>query len=84
MTTTVKLPEPLEQALRQRCQAEGRSLSEVIRDAITAYLAQPHSTASAFELGADVFGCYAGDTDLAEQRKAHLQALWDAKLTARP
>jgi Arc/MetJ-type ribon-helix-helix transcriptional regulator len=79
MTTTVKLPEHLEHALRQRCQAEGRTLSEVMRDALTAYLAQPHSTVSAYELGADVFGRYAGDTDLAEQRKSHLHALWDHK-----
>ena len=84
MTTTVKLPEQLERSLRQRCQAEGRTLSEVMRDALTAYLAQPLLTASAYELGADVFGRYASDTDLAEQRKLHLHALWDRQQDARP
>ena len=39
MTITVKLPSELEQSLRQQCAAEGRSLSEVLRDALTAYLA---------------------------------------------
>ena len=36
MTTTVKLPADLELSLRQRCAAEGRSLSEVMRDALVA------------------------------------------------
>ena len=40
MTTTVKLPPGLEQSLRRQCAAEGRSISEVMRDALTAYLAQ--------------------------------------------
>ena len=31
MTITVKLPSELEQALRQQCAAEGRSLSEIGR-----------------------------------------------------
>ena len=39
MTTTVKLPPELEQSLRQHCAAVGRGISEVMRDALTAYLA---------------------------------------------
>lgn len=69
MTTTVKLPDKLENALRQRCAQEGRSLSEVMRDALTAYLSQAPITASAWALGEGVFGRYAGPVDLAELRK---------------
>ena len=32
MTTTVKLPPELEQSLRQHCAAEGRSISDVMRE----------------------------------------------------
>lgn len=69
MTTTVKLPDKLENALRQRCALEGRSLSEVMRDALTAYLAQAPITPSAWALGEAVFGRFAGPADLAEKRK---------------
>ena len=69
MTTTVKLPDKLENALRQRCAQEGRSLSEVMRDALTAYLSQAPSSHTAWSLGEGVFGRYSGPADLAENRK---------------
>jgi plasmid stability protein len=50
MVTTVKLPDPLEKFLRLRCAQEGRSISEAMRDALTADLAQPAVTASAVRL----------------------------------
>ena len=79
MTTTVKLPDPLEKSLRQRCAQEGRSISEVMRDALTAYLAQPVVTASAFALGEGVFGRFSGPADLAETRKSQLVDAWEFK-----
>lgn len=79
MTTTVKLPDPLEKALRQRCAQEDRSISEVMRDALTAYLAQPAVTASAFALGEGVFGRFSGPEDLAETRKSQLLDVWEVK-----
>ena len=61
MTTTVKLPPDLEQSLRQHCAAEGRSISDVMRDALVAYLASvPTTPASPWALGADLFGRHAG------------------------
>jgi Arc/MetJ-type ribon-helix-helix transcriptional regulator len=92
MTTTVKLPNPLEDSLRERCAAEGRSISEVMRDALVMYLAtKPKGVASAFHLGADLFGrAYhesAAITDLASNRKAHAAQVWDeiaAQKMARP
>lgn len=79
MTTTVKLPDSLEKSLRQRCAQEGRSISEVMRDALTAYLAQPSVTASAWALGEAVFGRYSGPDDLAETRKSQLADAWADK-----
>lgn len=79
MTTTVKLPDTLEKSLRQRCAQEGRSISEVMRDALTAYLAEPPVTASAWALGEGVFGRYSGPQDLAETRKSQLVGAWEDK-----
>ena len=79
MTTTVKLPDSLEKSLRQRCAQEGRSISEVMRDALAAYLAQPAVNASAFALGEGVFGRFSGPVDLAETRKSQLADAWQDK-----
>jgi plasmid stability protein len=79
MTTTVKLPSDLENALRQRCAKEGRSLSEVMRDALTAYLAREPETPSAWRLGQDRFGLYQGPANLADTRKAELADIWSSK-----
>lgn len=83
MTTTVKLPEHLEKSLRQRCAQEGRSISEVMRDALTAYLAQAPVTVSAWALGEGLFGRHAGPLDLAENRKSELVDAWVAKAARR-
>ncbi len=83
MTTTVKLPDPLEKSLRQRCAQEGRSISEVMRDALTAYLAQAPVSASAWTLGEGIFGRYSGPADLAETRKSQLVDAWADKQAQR-
>ena len=83
MTTTVKLTENLENALRMRCAQEGRSLSEVMRDALTAYLAKPAATPSAWDLGEGVFGRFAGPVDLAENRKNEWAQALQAKHESR-
>ena len=79
MTTTVKLPFELETALRQRCAEEGRSLSEVMRDALTAYLAKEPVKTSAWSLGQHLFGQHTGPADLAHNRKAALADIWSDK-----
>ena len=80
MTMTVKLDAPLEQALRSRCASLGRSASAVMRDALQSYLAQTALPApSAYALGSDLFGKYAGPADLASERKAVLARVWDDK-----
>jgi Arc/MetJ-type ribon-helix-helix transcriptional regulator len=82
MTTTVKLPNSLEDSLRERCASEGRSISEVMRDALVMYLATaPKGVASAYELGQDLFGRKYSDglgiMDLATNRKAYAAGVWD-------
>ena len=80
MTTTVKLPPELEQSLRQHCAAAGRGISEVMRDALAAYLAStPAAPASAWSLGADLFGRHAGPADLAAARRGHAGDAWAQK-----
>lgn len=71
MTVTIKLDASLEEQLRQRAQASGRSTSDVVRAALQAYLSLEDKAAprSPFELGADLFGRHAGPADLATRRK---------------
>ncbi len=80
MTMTVKLPIGLEDSLRQASAALGRPASELIRDALQAYLADAiEPDASAYELGKDLFGAHAGPADLASRRKAAAQQVWADK-----
>ena len=60
---------------------EGRlEISDVMRDALLAYLASaPTGTASAWSLGADLFGRHAGPADLATARRQHLGDAWGDK-----
>jgi plasmid stability protein len=84
MTMTVKLPAALEQGLRQRSAALGRPASELMRDALRAYLAQAKAPAtSAFALGQDLFGRHVGPVDLAENRKELIAEVWAEKVDAR-
>lgn len=62
MMVTVKLPSELEQALRQRCTAQARS---IMRDALSAYLAAaPALAISARSLGDGLFGRHSGPADM--------------------
>lgn len=80
MTLTVKLDPTLEHALRQRCSAQGRSVSDMVREALQTYLAaQPSEPPSAYALGEDLFGRHHGPADLATQRKAALAEVWADK-----
>lgn len=81
MTISVKLDPALEQQLRRRAAGTGRSTSEVIRAALVAYLEQPEAAAvaSAYALGADLFGRFGGPSDLARNRKRLLGDIWSAK-----
>jgi len=71
MTVTIKLDAALEEQLRQRAQASGRSTSDVVRAALQVYLAAEEKAPprSPYELGAGLFGRHAGPADLATRRK---------------
>ena len=85
MTTTVKLPPSLEQSLRRQCAVEGRSISELMRDALTAYLANvPQAPPSAWSLGADLFGRHGGPAAWGSARPAHAPDVWKEKPARRP
>jgi plasmid stability protein len=85
MTVTVKLDAMLEEQLRQRAAASGATASDVIRQALHAYLNAPRDAPapSAHALGADLFGRYRGAPELATQRKSLLADAWAAKRRAR-
>ena len=84
MTMTVKLTPQLEKSLRQRSAALGRPASELIREALQAYLATaPSPQPSAYVLGEDLFGKHRGPADLAISRKRALIDVWAAKHGAR-
>lgn len=84
MTMTVKLDPPLERALRTRSAALGVSASALMREALQLYLSQTEPPApSAYELGVDLFGRYAGPADLAARRKEHWQDVLVDKQAAR-
>lgn len=81
MTATVKLDPMLEESLRRHAAASGRTTSDVIRAALVAYLeaqGEPRG-ASAYALGAQLFGRHRGSPQLASSRKATLTDLWAAK-----
>lgn len=85
MTMTVKLPAPLEKTLRQRSAALGRPASELIREALRAYLANTKAPdASAYGLGKDLFGLHQGPVDLSTWRKQVAADIWAEKHDRRP
>jgi predicted transcriptional regulator len=84
MTMTVKLDPLLEQRLRLHSAALGRPASEIIREALTAWLAAaPEVQTSAFALGQGLFGQHRGAPELARDRKAALADAWADKHAAR-
>lgn len=84
MTMTVKLDPELEQRLRQRSALLGRPASEIIREALLAWLLNtPAPATSAYALGSGLFGQHRGPADLAQRRKEHAADLWSGKHAAR-
>jgi plasmid stability protein len=84
MTMTVKLDPVLEQRLRQRSATSGRPASEIIREALQAWLAAtPETQASAYALGSDLFGRHSGPAALSTTRKQAAAEVWAGKHAAR-
>ncbi|WP_455227261.1 ribbon-helix-helix protein, CopG family [Lautropia mirabilis] len=80
MTITIELPPELEHQLHQRSTQEGRSISELMCDALRAYLKNTSAPKlSAYSLGADLFGRHTGPTNLAALHSHHLADAWEEK-----
>ena len=84
MTMTVKLDPVLEQRLRLHSAALGRPASEILREALQAWLDRaPAAAPSAHVLGQDLFGRHRGAPELATQRKQAAAEVWGAKHAGR-
>ena len=84
MTMTVKLDPALELRLRDHSAALGLPAGEIIRQALQEFLAQAREApATAFSLGADLFGRHRGPADLAARRKQAAADVWAGKHAAR-
>ena len=82
MTLTVRLDPELDSELRRRCDAEGKSKTELVSEALRRYLAERRP--SAYELGERLFGRYASRTgDGSARRKALYRAAASAKHSRR-
>ena len=72
-TLTIKIPLGLDTALAQASERQQLSKSELVRQAITAYLGQAGSQArapSALDLAGDLVGCFSGGpADLSSNRR---------------
>lgn len=76
MTFTIKLDPDLEKALSARSAALKQPKSVLVRNALRAYLNQ---SASAYELGRDLFARHKGPRVLAQSRKKYLAEVLDEK-----
>jgi hypothetical protein len=84
MTMTVKLDPALELRLRECAAAQGLPASDIIRQALLAFLAEKEQApASSFSLGAELFGRHAGPADLAIKRKQAAADVWADKHASR-
>ena len=65
-TISLKIPESLEQRLRKGAADGGVSKSELLRQALEAYLSvgKQHDMASVSVLAGDLAGCFSGPADL--------------------
>lgn len=76
VTFTIKLDPDLEKALSARSAALKQPKSVLVRNALRAYLNQ---SASAYELGRDLFARHKGPRVLAQSRKKYLAEVLDEK-----
>ena len=80
---TIELPTALEQSLRHRSAALGRPASELIGEALQAYLSKvPPQPLSDYALGEDLFGAHRGLADLSSRRKEVAADVWNEKQAA--
>ena len=71
---TVRLPTALEQEIERLAEAERKTKSQVVKEALIGYLESKKKTHSPFALGADLFGRFeSADSDLSQTYKHRLR-----------
>jgi predicted DNA-binding protein len=71
---SVRLPGELEKKVKQLATTEGRTKTEIIRTALEAYVKARDQTASAYDVGKDLFGRYgSGRHDLSINYKGRVK-----------
>ena len=60
---TVRLPRALEREVEQLAQAEHKTKSELVKEALRRYLDQKRGTLSPYSLGVDLFGRFRSESD---------------------
>lgn len=82
MATTIRLPEEIEQRLRQIAIRTRKTKSKIIKEALLIYFGNQSETKTPYELGKDLFGRFGSDsTDLSLNRKRILKEKLRAKNT---
>lgn len=80
MPLSVRLEPKLEQQLAAYSVETGKNKSEIVKQALTDFLAKEVPTKSSYELGKDLFGKYgSGKSDLATRRKEYLRDILSEK-----
>jgi Arc/MetJ-type ribon-helix-helix transcriptional regulator len=78
---SIRLPRNLEEKLESLAEKEGRTRSELVKEALTEYLAQREETRSAFARGSDLFGRHgSGAGNLSRDYKRLLKVKLHAKM----
>ena len=70
-TLSLKLPDDLARTLEDRARSKGTTKSEILREALTGYLAQtpPPGKGSFLAQAGDLVGCLAGPGDLSYNKE---------------
>ncbi|MGB3589255.1 MAG: hypothetical protein WBA23_22110 [Tunicatimonas sp.] len=77
---TVRLSNKTEKELREFCEQQQKTKSQVVKEALTLYLQQVPTTASPYGLGKDLFGLESSDrTDNSARYKSRVKGKLNEK-----
>jgi len=79
---TVRLTQNQEEALNTYCETEGRAKSQVVKEALVAYLSKNKNDSAPYEAGKDLFGqAHSSEIDKSVTFKAKLKKRLSEKHT---
>ena len=71
---TVRLPQALEQEIKRLAEAERKTKSQLVKEALLSYLESKKKTHNPYALGEDLFGRFeSADTDLSQTCKSRMR-----------